>query len=254
MRRLWPTALRLEDAAPTANMLDEEPPPADGASTTVMKYESIIFDLDGTLLDTLDDLADSMNHVLRQRGFPIHDTEAYRYFVGGGAAALVRRALPLDEQSDELVAECIGDFREEYGANWNVKTRPYDGVADVLDALSARPVRMAIFSNKPDDFVRLCAREYFSTWEFAAVLGQRDGIPLKPDPAGAFEAARTLNAEPRDVLYVGDTGTDMQTAVNAGMFPLGVLWGFREEAELREHGAARLINKPSELLEFVAGE
>lgn len=219
-----------------------------------MKYESIIFDLDGTLLDTLEDLADSMNYVLRQRGFPVHDTEAYRYFVGGGAVALVQRTLPPDKQGDELVAECVRELREQYAANWNVKTKPYDGVADMLDALSARPVRMAIFSNKPGDFVKLCVREYFSAWGFAAVLGQSDGVPLKPDPAGAFLAARSLNAEPRDILYVGDTGTDMQTAVNADMFPLGVLWGFREETELREHGAAELISQPSELLSFAAGE
>ena len=219
-----------------------------------MKYESIVFDLDGTLLDTLDDLADSMNHVLRERNFPTYDTEAYRYFVGGGAVALVQRTLPPEKQDNELIEDCVREFRERYTSNWNVKTRLYGGVADMLDALSSRPVRMAIFSNKPDDFVRLCVREYLARWEFAAVLGQRDGIPLKPDPGGAFQAARSLNAEPQDVLYVGDTGTDMKTAVNAGMFPLGVLWGFRPEAELREHGAVELISKPSELLKFVAEE
>ncbi len=219
-----------------------------------MKYKSIVFDLDGTLLDTLEDLADSMNHVLRERDLPTHERPAYRYFVGGGALALVQRALPPEMQSDELVADCVGEFREQYTANWNVKTKLYDGVADVLDALSDRPVQMGIFSNKPDDFVKLCVREYFSKWSFAIVLGQRDGIPLKPDPGGAFLAARSLNTEPQDVLYVGDTGTDMQTAVSAGMFPLGVLWGFRPEAELREHGAAELISEPSGLLKFVAEE
>jgi len=219
-----------------------------------MKYESIVFDLDGTLLDTLADLADSMNHVLRARDFPTYDTEAYRYFVGGGAVALIRGTLPPEQQSDELIEDCVRAFRKQYTSNWNVKTRLYDGVADMLDALSGRPVGMAIFSNKPDEFVKLCVREYLSKWEFVAVLGQRDGIPLKPDPGGAFQAAQSLNAEPRDVLYVGDTGTDMKTAVNAGMFPLGVLWGFRPEAELREHGAAELISEPSELLKFVIEE
>ncbi len=219
-----------------------------------MKYESVVFDLDGTLLNTLEDLADSMNHVLRGRGLPTHDTEAYRFFVGGGAVALVQRTLPQDKQSDELIDDCVNEFRATYISNWNVKTRLYDGVADMLDALSGGPVQMAIFSNKPDDFVKLCIREYFSQWEFVTVLGQRDGVPLKPDPAGALQAAQALNAEPKDVLYVGDTGTDMKTAVNAGMFPLGVLWGFRPEAELREQGAEELISEPSELLKFVAGE
>jgi phosphoglycolate phosphatase len=219
-----------------------------------MKYESIVFDLDGTLLNTLEDLADSMNHVLRGRDLPTYDTEAYCYFVGGGAVALIRRTLPPEKRSDTLIADCLREFREKYAANWNVKTRLYDGVADMLDSLSRRSVRMAIFSNKPDEFVKICVREYFSRWEFATVLGQRDGIPLKPDPGGALQAARSLNAAPRDVLYVGDTGTDMQTAVNAGMFPLGVLWGFRPETELREHGAAELISEPSELLKFAAEE
>jgi phosphoglycolate phosphatase len=217
-----------------------------------MKYESIVFDLDGTLLNTLEDLADSMNHVLRGRDLPTHNTEAYRYFVGGGAVALVRRTLPPEKQVDELIEDCVREFREKYTSNWNVKTRLYDGVADMLDSLCGRPVRMAVFSNKPDEFVKLCVREYLSRWEFATVLGQRDGVPLKPDPGGALQAARSLNAEPRDILYVGDTGTDMKTAVNAGMFPLGVLWGFRPEAELREHGAKELISEPSGLLKFVA--
>ncbi len=219
-----------------------------------MNYESIIFDLDGTLLNTLEDLADSMNHVLRGRGFPTHATEAYCYFVGGGAVALAQRTLPPEKRSDALIADCVKEFREQYTANWNVKTRPYDGVAAMLDALAGRPVRMAICSNKPDEFVKLCVREYLSRWDFATVLGQREGIPLKPDPCGALEVARSLNAAPRDVLYVGDTGTDMKTAVNAGMFPLGVLWGFRPGAELREHGAAELISEASEVLKFVVEE
>lgn len=218
-----------------------------------MKYEAILFDLDGTLLDTLEDLGDSMNHVLRARGLPTHETKAYCYFVGGGAVALVRRTLPAEKRSDKLIEDCVKEFREKYTSNWNVKTRLYDGVAQMLDALAAKSVRMGVFSNKPDEFVKLCVREYFSRWRFATVLGQRDGIPLKPAPRGALEAARSLKAEPREVLYVGDTGTDMRTAVNAGMFPVGVLWGFRPEAELREHGAAETISRPIELLTFVAG-
>ena len=218
-----------------------------------MKYEAILFDLDGTLLDTLEDLADSMNHVLHARGLPTHEAKAYCYFVGGGAVALVRRTLPPEKQSDKLIEDCIKEFREKYTSNWNVKTQLYDGVAEMLDALAARGVRMGVLSNKPDQFVRLCVQEYLSKWQFVAVLGQRNGIPLKPDPAGALEAARCLNAEPREVLYVGDTGTDMSTAVNAGMFPLGVLWGFRPEAELREHGAAETISRPIDLLTFIAG-
>ncbi len=217
-----------------------------------MRFKSVLFDLDGTLLDTLGDLADAMNDVLRQRGFPAHETAAYRYFVGGGATALVQRTLPAGEWPETLIRECVSEFLDKYMSNWNVKTRPYPGITEMLDGITARGARMAVFSNKPDNFVQLNVNEYLGAWDFAAVIGPKEGVPVKPDPTGAFLVARALNAEPRDVLYVGDTSTDMRTAANAGMFPLGVLWGFRPESELLEHGAAATISHPIELLEFVA--
>lgn len=217
-----------------------------------MKYKAVLFDLDGTLLNTLDDLADSMNHVLAARGFPSHPVDAYRYFIGSGAKALASRVLPADAGSSDEQAACLAAFRDRYSENWNVKTRPYPGIGELLDALTARGLPLAVFTNKPHEFATLCVRDLLAGWTFRIVLGQKDGVPVKPDPAGALGIARDLGVQPEDVLYLGDTGTDMQTAVAAGMFPVGVLWGFRPEAELREHGAAVTFKAPMEVVELLA--
>lgn len=216
-----------------------------------MKYKAVIFDLDGTLLDTLEDLADAMNRVLRGKGFPTHSTEAYRYFVGNGAAKLVSRTLPPDNRNDELEATCLEAFRDEYTRGWNVKTRPYEGVQELLDALTTRRIEMAVLSNKPQRFTELCVQEYLPGWKFALVFGQSDRFPLKPDPASALEIARRMDVPPREFLYLGDTATDMKTAVAAGMFPVGALWGFRSEEELREAGAVGVIGRPAQLLDLM---
>lgn len=215
-----------------------------------MKYKAVIFDLDGTLLDTLEDLADSLNRVLLDKGFPTHPTEAFRYFVGTGAAMLVSRALPSERRNDELNAECLEAFRREYNCNWNVKTKPYNGVSELLDALTAKRIEMAVLTNKPQHFAERCIQEFFSTWKFAVILGQRDGVPMKPDTAGAKEIARCLDISPQEFLYLGDSDVDMRTAVHANMFPVGAMWGFRSERELRESGAVEVISRPTELLKF----
>lgn len=216
-----------------------------------MKYESVIFDLDGTLLNTLEDIAGSLNRVLRKRGFSTYTMDAYRYFVGSGAVELVVRALPPGKRDRELIADCVEAFRAEYRRNWNARTRPYDGVRELLDTLADRGTRIVVLSNKPHEFTILCVREYFSGYNFAAVLGQGEGVPLKPDPTGALEIARSLGVPPREFAFIGDTGVDMETAVRAGMFPLGVLWGFRPEKELIEAGAVETIARPIDVLRFV---
>ncbi len=215
-----------------------------------MGYKGVIFDLDGTLLDTLEDLAGSVNRVLQDKGLPTHPTEAYRYFVGSGAAKVVSRALPPDKRT-ELAADCLEAFLEEYSRNWNIKTRPYSGVSELLDALTAKHMEMAVLTNKPQHFAELCIQEFLSSWKFTVILGQRDGFPLKPDPAGSREIARRLDIPPKEFLYLGDSGTDMKTAVSANMFPVGALWGFRSEKELRESGAAEVISRPTDLLKFI---
>ncbi len=216
-----------------------------------MKYKAVIFDLDGTLLDTLEDIADSMNRVLHGRGLPTHPTEAFRYFVGSGAAILVSRALPPEKRNDEVTANCLEAFRREYACNWNKKTKPYDGVSKLLDALTAKQIEMAVLTNKPQHFAELCIEEFFSGWKFAVILGQRDGVPMKPDPAGPREIARCLDIPSEEFLFLGDSDVDMRTAVNAEMLPVGAMWGFRSEKELRESGAVEVIGRPAELLRFV---
>ena len=213
-----------------------------------MYFKAVIFDLDGTLLDTLEDIANSANSMLTGYGFPSHEVHAYRYFVGDGINTLVSRVLPAEKRNDDTIAECVKVFRENYSRNWNVNTKMYDGIPELLDALTAKQIKMAILSNKLDDFTKLCVRGLLPNWSFEMILGQRDGIPQKPDPRGAHEIAENLGISPERFLYLGDTGIDMETATNAKMFPVGALWGFRPPDELREHGAKALIERPMELL------
>jgi phosphoglycolate phosphatase len=211
-------------------------------------YEGILFDLDGTLLDTLEDLADSMNEVLIGLGFPTHSVEAYKFFVGEGVEVLVRRVLPEDHRTPEIIEQSLLRMREVYGRSWRLKTRLYAGVPELLDALSGRRLKLAILSNKVDDFTQIMVADLLASWRFDRVLGARPARPKKPDPAGALEIAKDLQLAPAQFLYLGDTPIDMKTAVAAGMFPIGVLWGFRPAEELRSGGARLLIDHPLDLL------
>jgi len=213
-----------------------------------MSFHAVLFDLDGTLLDTLDDLADSTNLALRRLGLPEQPVEAYKQFIGDGIDNLVRRAVPASRRDSATLAECVNLTREHYAARWAEKTRPYDGIPALLDALTTRGIRMAVFSNKPDEFTQLCVARLLAGWRFAVVLGAGPTLPKKPDPAGARLIAERLQLEPAEIVYVGDTATDMQTAVAAGMFPAGALWGFRTAEELLAHGARMLIQQPLDLL------
>ena len=207
--------------------------------------------MDGTLLDTLADLGDAMNRVLAQRGLATHPVDAYRQFVGSGANRLVARALPAHEQGEEMITQCLQAFLREYEAGWRIKTGLYEGMAELLDALTARKIPMAVLTNKPQAFAELCMREFLSRWDFALIVGQMPGVPVKPDPTGPRQVIGTLGVQPEEILYLGDTDVDMFTAVNAGMFPVGVLWGFRPERELLESGAAATLAHPMDLLRFL---
>lgn len=215
-----------------------------------MKFRAVIFDLDGTLLDTLDDIADSMNAVLERRGFPGHETGAYRYLTGDGVRALAERSLPEPARSEATIAACIQELRAEYAARWGRKTRPYPGIPELLAALVRRQVRMSVLSNKLDEFTKRAAKDFLAEFDFDFVIGAQPAWPPKPDPSAALSIARSLEIEPSRFLYLGDTDVDMMTAVKAGMFPVGALWGFREEKELLESGARATIRVPSELLGF----
>jgi phosphoglycolate phosphatase len=216
-----------------------------------MKYKAVLFDLDGTLLDTIGDLADSMNTVLARFGFPVYSVEAYKYFVGDGVQDLALRVLPEARRDDDMVAKCITAYRQEYGTRWDKKTRPYEGIPDLLTALTERGVKMAVLSNKPEHFTKLTVAKLLPLWRFDAVVGERAPVPKKPDPAAALEIARLLAVPPREFLYVGDTNTDMKTANAAGMFAVGALWGFREVRELIANGAKVLVARPMDVLKLL---
>jgi phosphoglycolate phosphatase len=213
-----------------------------------MRFKAILFDLDGTLLDTIGDLADSMNAVLRRFGFPGHGRETYKQFVGDGMDLLARRALPEDRRDREMVEGCLLAMRAEYSSRWRENTCPYEGIPELLDALRDLRIRMAVLSNKADDFTRDMVRILLPRWPFDAVVGARPDVPKKPDPAAALGIARGLAISPGRILYLGDSATDMQTARAAGMFPVGALWGFRTAAELEANGAQVLINRPMDLV------
>jgi len=213
--------------------------------------KAVCFDLDGTLLDSLDDLADSMNAALREFGHPEHPTRDYRYFVGEGARLLVQRTLPEGHCDPETIEAVFQRYQSIYHANWNNKTRPYSGIPELLDALQARGLPLTVLSNKPHASTVKCVAEMLGRWKFEVILGQREAVPRKPDPAGVLEIAETLQLAPGDLLYLGDTAVDMQTASSAGCIAIGVLWGFREAEELWENGAQHLIETPLELLELL---
>ena len=216
-----------------------------------MNYRAVIFDLDGTLLDSLEDLADSMNVVLARQNFPVHAVEKYRYFVGDGIAELVRRVLPVEQRADALVAENIRWMSAEYEQRWNKKTCPYPGIAELLDALTGAGLNLAVLSNKPDAFTKIMVPALLPGWNFAPILGARPGVPVKPDPQAAIEIADQLALSPAEILYLGDTATDMRTARAAGMMAIGVAWGFRTVEELQQSGAQQIIHQPTELLQLL---
>lgn len=215
-----------------------------------MKYRAVIFDLDGTLLDTIDDIAGSMNSVLRSYRYPAHPVDRYKIMVGDGLEMLVRRALP-EESDDAIVQACVREMEKVYSENWDVVTKPYPGVETMLRYLKGRGLRMSILSNKPHDFAELMVVKLLPGWEFDMVLGARDGVPKKPDPKAALEIAQSLSIDPSQFLYLGDTNTDMRTAVASGMFAVGVLWGFRDAEELLESGAQALLEKPEDITEIL---
>ncbi len=213
-----------------------------------MTYKAILFDLDGTLLDSLEDLADSMNSVLAGLGFPGHPLAAYRYFVGDGVEMLVRRSLPQQEISGEMVEEGVAMMRREYGRNWAAKTRPYHGIAELLDRLRGLGCILAVLSNKPHAVTEKVVEHFFPDRPFAAVWGARQEIAKKPSPQGALLLAGELGIAPRQFLYLGDTDTDMRTAKGAGMMAVGAAWGFRTVEELLGSGADTVIFHPREML------
>ncbi len=216
-----------------------------------MNYKAVIFDLDGTLLNSLEDIAGSVNKILATHCFTTHKTDDYKIFVGSGISELMTRSLPEEERNPDTIDDYVKEFREEYASNWNVKTKPYAGIAAMLDELVSRKIKIAVLSNKLHAFTKQCVDELLPRWKFNIVMGLQNDIPPKPDPTSALQIAKQLNIKPPHILYVGDSDIDMKTAVAACMHPVGVLWGFRTKEELQKNGAKTLIEKPQELLALI---
>jgi len=217
-----------------------------------MGFKAVVFDLDGTLLDTIEDLTDSMNAALAAMGFPGRSIEEAKRMVGDGLDVFVRRALPDEARDDPRAAARLKEhMRSEYGIRRAVKTKPYEGIPALLEALGRREIPTAVLSNKPHQETVILIKKYFPGAEFRAVLGAREGVPPKPEPSAALEIARDFGLRPGEIIYLGDTNTDMQTAGAAGMFAVGALWGFRSAEELKSHGARVLLEKPLDLLSLL---
>ena len=208
----------------------------------------IIFDLDGTLLNTLSDLAHSANHALEKCGFPIHPIESYKFFVGNGINKLLERCLPDNQKTEPNITRIKDVMLSYYDRHHSVRTEPYPGVHDLLKKLQSNGIKLAVASNKYQSATEKLIRQYFPDICFTAILGQREGIPVKPDPAIVYEILQTAGIAPEETLYIGDSGVDMQTASNSGVASIGVTWGFRPREELEVSGANCIVDTTNEIL------
>lgn len=213
-----------------------------------MKH-AVIFDLDGTLLNTLGDLRAATNHALEVRGLPPHSMEEIRQFIGNGIRLLIRRAMPEGTPEAEIDA-ALDDFKAYYAAHIHDRTVPYDGIPQLLTALRKRGIKVAVLSNKIDSASQQLI-EYFFPGKTDVVFGEHVGVPRKPDPTSCRMVMQQLGVQPEQVLYVGDSGTDMQTAKNAGLYAVGVTWGFRSKEVLLEYGADILVHRPEQILQIL---
>lgn len=212
--------------------------------------KAVLFDLDGTLINSLDDLADGVNHTLREFGFPTHETEKYKYFIGDGMRKLIERALPEEYRNTDTHNKVLDAFLTYYKAHSLVKTAPYSDIDALLDALKEKGIASAVITNKAHAAAENITQHFFGD-KISLTYGQREGIPTKPDPTLTRLVMDELGVKSEECLFVGDSGMDMLVAVNSGAVPVGVTWGFRTKEELKENGAKHLIDTPLELLGLV---
>ncbi|MDP2920085.1 MAG: HAD family hydrolase [Dehalococcoidia bacterium] len=218
------------------------------------RFKAVLFDLDGTLLDTLLDLANSVNDALRRLGFATHPTPAYRYFVGEGREIMALKSLPPDHRDPATVNKLVALINQEYSRQWAINTRPYPGIPELLDTLAGMDIRTAVLSNKADDISKTMVAGLLGRWRFDVVRGALNGVPKKPDPTAALQIANELHLKPSEFIYLGDSDIDMKTAAAAGIYPVGALWGFRTEEELARGGAKVLVKHPMELMKILRSE
>ncbi len=215
-----------------------------------MKYKGIIFDLDGTLADTLEDIAGSMNRVLQSHGYPVRPVNDYKLLVGRGLDNLVAQSLPVDSRLPDIIKRCHQDMIADYTVNCLVKTHLYEGIREMLDELVKRSIPVAVFSNKAEPLTRRIVEKLLGDIPFVKVTGARPDFPKKPDPAGAIDIAGLMKLPAAELVYMGDSDVDIMTANRAGMYAVGVLWGFRSKEELQTNGARVLLSHPRELPEL----
>lgn len=215
------------------------------------KIEAIIFDLDGTLLNTIEDIMDSVNFALESLGYPPHLLNEYRYFIGDGIEELVKRALPEEKKNEEIFKKCLSLVKDEYKKRWHDKTKPYEGVKEMLFDLNKIPIKKAIFSNKPNDFTEMAVKRYFPEINFDFVLGAKEGNPKKPDPWGAKFIAKNIGVSQKRTIYLGDTKIDVITAKKANMISIGAEWGFRGRKELEESKADYIAHSPYHFFQLI---
>lgn len=215
-----------------------------------MNFKAVIFDLDGTLVNSLQDIADSMNIVLKSYNFPTHSYKKHQSFIGSGIRSLVSKSLPVTHNNEKQIDSCFNAMIEVYRDHCTHKTKPYDGIIELLDNLKSRDIKISVLSNKADEFTKKITHALFPNY-FDPVIGLSIEAHKKPNPFGAVEISKTLRLKPEEIIYIGDTGIDMQTANNANMFAIGVLWGFRPKEELILNGAKYLLSNPLDLIKII---
>lgn len=213
--------------------------------------KAVLFDLDGTLVDSLADLAEAGNRAIAKFGCPTHQTEQYKYFVGDGIPKLIERILPEKMRNEAQKNKCLKAFLEYYSQHFADKTYAYDGMPQTVAVLQEKGIKVAVVSNKAQEMAELVVEKLYGK-SFDLVLGKREDIPAKPDPAMLLLALGQLGIKPQECAFVGDSGMDMAAAVNAGAMPVGVLWGFRNADELKQNGAEFLLTAPQDILKIIA--
>lgn len=210
-----------------------------------------IFDLDGTLLNTIEDLGHAANHALQAHGYPTHSIASYPFFVGNGVRRLIERVLPEDARTEATIDRLLVTFKEYYNDHNTDYTKPYEGIPELLSLLSSRGVAIAVASNKYQAATEKLISHFFPTLSFIAVEGQKEGVPVKPDPSIVFEILAKAKTPKADTIYIGDSGVDMETARRACVDSVGVTWGFRPEKELVESHADTIVNSPGDIEKLV---
>ncbi|MDX1828195.1 MAG: HAD family hydrolase [Lutibacter sp.] len=214
-------------------------------------FKGVIFDLDGTLINSVEDIADAMNVMLKQNDLPTHNLKTYEQFLGSGIRDLLKKAVAKKSNEKEFMDTCWNEMIAIYTSNCTNKTKPYNGIINLLDTLVSQKIEMAILTNKADHLAKKIVAELFPTYNFEAVIGLTNEEAKKPNPVTAIQISKKFNLNPNEIVFVGDSGIDMQTATNAGMFAVGVAWGYRDKNELIANGAKFILNHPSDLFKIL---